>query len=342
MGTQRQPTRLSTIAARVLLLIALLFVAAPRPAPAQPSEAFLQYRDTHLSDIPPPASCQRDRAKPEQPRVLRIRDLRQPPPLFDLPLVFAVNDGVHALAISPFGFLLLPILGAMYGAAVSFGLSGSSSFREPSDSIVPFFFAVLGALAALGVFARAYHWEVMMDLPLGRLCPFESLRSPPVTNLLTDIVCSLVFYVVLSPLLALLKLAIAIALLVCLPLALWGAPFALVALVRGLHYLFVLHPAEKPLAPARHGYHIDEKALTATLRQPIDLDHPPPAWRSQQDAHKLRALQEQLRRATEVVLAAEAYERARAAAADAKRRHREARRRNRKSWIRKWWKGWFA
>jgi len=95
-----------------------------------------------------------------------------------------------------------------------------------------------------------------------------------------------------------------------------------------LHWMFVKHPAEPVVAPAlRKGSAIDVDKLANALTPDITkIAKPPPAYQSENQAERARALKQKLRDDAEVAEATERRERARAALIRAEREVEEAKR----------------
>jgi len=72
------------------------------------------------------------------------------------------------------------------------------------------------------------------------------------------------------------------------------------SIIRGLHYLFVPHPAEKHLVTALAGKALNRKAVVGSMGRG-NLDNPPPAWVSKNQKERIGALRDKFKAETGVL-----------------------------------------
>jgi membrane-associated protease RseP (regulator of RpoE activity) len=170
----------------------------------------------------------------------------------------------------------------------------------------------------------ALTWPAFPTLFLGFLIGMDDLNYPnghyiPGVSGLGDIAINAFYGLLTIPYVILLLFSVFLV-----PL---GVLMGLPAFVRGLHYLFVPHPAEpyvNPVVKSKEALPLDTAGLAAALKANKEMTGPNFAQenmtrKAERLAEELRAKEKRLREETKIAQAALDYERARAARRDAPR-----------------------
>jgi hypothetical protein len=210
--------------------------------------------------------------------------------------------------------LLLAFLPALVGLVYGFVAGSDRTTLSPGAGAICG--AILGALSVIGVKAG---WSGQW-LELSTAWYKQTLDEMGVAAILLGLPFAFIMIVVTLGGAAVLFVA---------PLVAAGCALGfLPAFLRGCHYLFVPHAAEPIITPAlRRGTSIDTAALADVIEPDMKhFHHPPPAYQSENQAARARALKDKIDADTELAEAALRRERAAAELKHAERRLAEAKR----------------